>query len=47
MLALVQNNPGMVAIIVTVVLIAIALHVGIFLVIKRLVHRDLPPASDE
>lgn len=47
MWALVQNNPVMVAIIVIVVLIAVALHVGIYLVIKRLVNRDLPPASDE
>jgi uncharacterized protein YneF (UPF0154 family) len=47
MWALVQNNPVMVAIIVIAVLIAIALHVGIYLVIKRLVNRELPPASDE
>lgn len=47
MWSLVQNNPAMVSIFVSVVLVAIALHVGIYLVIKRLMKRDLPPAPDE
>lgn len=47
MWGLVQNNPVMVAIIAVVVLVAIVLHFGIYVVIKRLIKRDSPPSSDE
>jgi hypothetical protein len=47
MWALMQNNPVMVSIIIVVVLVAIVLHVGIYVVIKRLMNHDAPEATDE
>ena len=47
MWTLMQNNPVMVSIIIVVVLVAIVLHVGIYVVIKRLMNRDVPEATDE
>lgn len=47
MWALMQNNPVMVSIIIVVVLVAIVLHVGVYVVIKRLMNRDIPEATDE
>lgn len=47
MWALMQNNPVMVSIIIVVVLVAIVLHVGIYVVIKRLINRDVPETTDE
>lgn len=45
MWSLIQNNPGMVLLIAVVVLIAILLHVGIYLVIRHLVRREDSPSS--
>lgn len=45
MWSLIQNNPGMVLLIAVVVLIAILLHVGIYLAIRHLIRNEDSPSS--
>ncbi|WP_407275569.1 hypothetical protein [Halothiobacillus sp. DCM-1] len=47
MMAMIENNPAMIALVVCVVLIAVALHIALFFFVRRVLRAGTQPARDD